>query len=126
MRTQLMASRKAAYSDCIHMKILLLSVDGSEKPTLVGGMVPYPFQLPNLESHVTLFVVAAVPGSAAPGLEKAPRFLWPVASVCPDLLANSEAIADGLPKVCATGAGAGTATGAATAATPRCGQSLWV
>ena len=121
-----MALSIAAYSDRIHMKILWQSVDGSEKPTLVGGVVPYPFQLPNLESQDTLFLAAVAPGPVASGVEKTLRSFWPVASVCLVLVANSEAIAEGLPKVCATGAGAGTATGAATAAAPRCGQSLWV
>ena len=109
-RAQLMASCKAAYSDCMHSKSLQQSFDGSATPTLVGDGVPYPFQLPKAESHDTLFLAAVGSEALVSEIENFLRSFRPVAGACPDVV-NSNARA--------TGAGAGTATGAATAAAPR-------
>ena len=117
MRVQLMALCKAAYSDCMHSKSLHPSFDGSATPTLVGSGVPYPFQLPKAESHVTRFLATAGFEALASELENFLRSFQPVAGIFPELI-NSDARAEG--------AGAGTATGAATAAAPLSRQSLCV
>ena len=117
MRAHLMALCKAAYSDCMHSKSLHPSLDGSATPTLVGSGVPYPFQLPKVESHVTRLLVTAGFEALASEVENFLRLFRPVAGIFPEVL-NSDARAEG--------AGAGTATGAATAAAPLSRQSLCV
>ena len=115
MLAQLMALCKAAYSDCMHSKSLHPSCEGLATPCLVGSGVPYPFQLPKAESHDTLFLAIAGFEALASGLENFLRSFQPVAGIFP-VSANSNAFCEG--------AGAGTATGAATAAAPRSRQSL--
>ena len=112
-----MALCKAAYSDCMHSKSLHPSCEGLATPALVGNGVPYPFQLPKAESHDTLFLAIAGFEALASVLENFLRSFQPVAGIFP-VSANSNAFLEG--------AGAGTATGAATAAAPRSRQSLCV
>ena len=115
MLAHLMALCRAAYSDCMHSKSRHPSCDGLATPSLVGKGVPYPFQLPKAESHDTLFSAVAGFEALASWLENFLRFFQPVAGIFP-VSANSNAFFEG--------AGAGTATGAATAAAPRSRQSL--